>query len=151
MDTQYYNLIPPLAKSEDFGPASPGGGSDDSGVQDEQPQQQPQRPPRSIDGPATTLPKHSYINLMASNSAPRTPPPPTLPKRQPYLVQSPTLTHRNISSVALQRSSSAITVQQHKKLNSKRGICKCKAGKTNEVYNDWLILTTLKNCRRLIV
>ena len=64
MDTPYYNLIPPLAKSEDFEPLSPGG-SDESGVQDEHPpasQNKPTRPPRSIDTPSK-LPTHSYINL----------------------------------------------------------------------------------------
>ena len=54
METQYYNLIPPMAQSEDLGPVSPGH-SDDSGVQDEQPR--PQRPPRSID-PPPKLPAH---------------------------------------------------------------------------------------------
>lgn len=107
-NAQYYNLIPPLAKSEDLGPVSPGG-SDDSGVQEEV-LKQPQRPPRSIDTPQK-LPKHSYINLTQT-------PPPTLPKRQPYLVQSPNL--------RLQRSVSSLSV--HKKMNNRRGIvCKCKA------------------------
>ncbi len=133
METQYYNLIPPLAKSEELGPVSPGG-SDDSGVQDEQPASlKPQRPPRSIDVTPAKLPKHSYINLGAPSSslnvnlalgAPGTPPP-SLPKRQPYLVQSPMLTHRNAS---LQRSASATNVP--KRLlggNRPRGVCKCKA------------------------
>ena len=144
MDTPYYNLIPPLAKSEDFEPLSPGG-SDDSGVQDEQPQK-PTRPPRSIDTPSK-LPKHSYINLghpdavnsnstnnipppvnsNTTNSEPRTPPP-SLPKRQPYLVnpRSPALTNRSASSSA--RSSL---------FRQKRGICKCKtatSGKCCYVY-----------------
>ena len=57
METQYYNLIPPLAKSEDLGPVSPG--SDDSGVQDEQPR--PQRPPRSIDPLPPKLPAHRSV------------------------------------------------------------------------------------------
>ena len=160
MDTPYYNLIPPLAKSEDFEPLSPGG-SDDSGVQEEQiplsvPQNsKPTRPPRSIDTPSK-LPKHSYINLghpdapvVNSNNnltektltmgvqgdplqrvvnsncnagngnnseLPRTPPP-SLPKRQPYLVnpRSPALTNRSTSST---RSSL---------FRQKRGICKCKS------------------------
>ena len=118
MDTPYYNLIPPLAQSEDFEPLSPGG-SDDSGVQDEQPPK-PQRPPRSIDTPSK-LPKHSYINLGHPDATNNTTennsePPPSLPKRQPYLVnpRSPALTNRSTSST---RSSL---------FRQKRGICKCK-------------------------
>ena len=146
METQYYNLIPPLAQSEDLGPVSPG--SDDSGVQDEQPREpRPQRPPRSIDPLPPKLPAHSYINLvqgstdsyrnirpktklftedlvLASTKQPPQTPPPSLPKRQPYLVQSPTLNHRNS---VLQRSSSAASVQnQLFKKQNRRGICKCK-------------------------
>ena len=148
METQYYNLIPPLAKSEDLGPLSPG--SDDSGVQEEQPAKQPQRPPRSIDTPEKILPKHSYINLTGSSRpAPLLSanlvlqqqkqaegtiqvkecrsPAPSLPKRQPYLVQSPQLTHRLTHQ--LQRSASSATVvtrsykQQHR---SNKASCKCK-------------------------
>ena len=67
METQYYNLIPPLAQSEDLGPVSPG--SDDSGVQDEQPREpRPQRPPRSIDPLPPKLPAHSYINLVQGST-----------------------------------------------------------------------------------
>ena len=154
METQYYNLIPPLAKSEDLGPVSPG--SDDSGVQDEQPR--PQRPPRSIDTPASTkLPMHSYINLGVPGTPPLTPkiphtpkldfkvphtPPPTLPKRMPYLVQSPTLNHK---SHLLQRSASShstrSTLQRVKQSQQNstlaKGICKCKVGtKTTEAQQN---------------
>ena len=135
-----------MAQSEDLGPVSPG--SDYSGVQDEQPREpRPQRPPRSIDPLPPKLPAHSYINLvqgstdsyrnirpktklftddlvLASTKQPPQTPPPSLPKRQPYLVQSPTLNHRNS---VLQRSSSAASVQnQLFKKQNRRGICKCK-------------------------
>ena len=125
MEIQYYNLIPPLAQSEDFEPLSPG--SDDSGVQEEQPQR-PQRPPRSVDK-EQILPVHSYINLVATGgggssiASSATPP---LPKRQPYLVnpRSPSLSSR---STHFQRNS----VRQMQK---RSGTCKCKspsvAGKT---------------------
>ena len=133
MDTPYYNLIPPLAQSEDFEPMSPGG-SDDSGVQDEQPQRPlgPQRPPRSIDQPCTSskLPKHSYINLghparhvSRSPTSVTSDDPPSLPKRQPYLVnpRSPALTVRSSSGTSSARSSLLSRQQQRS-----RGICKCK-------------------------
>ena len=148
METQYYNLIPPLAKSEDLGPVSPG--SDDSGVQDEQPR--PQRPPRSIDTPSK-LPMHSYINLGVPGtpqkldfSVPNTPPP-TLPKRMPYLVQSPTLNHK---SHLLQRSASSHSARgggsyKVKQSNSK-GICKCKVGAIAKNTEVSATTSGKKNC-----
>ena len=163
METQYYNLIPPLAKSEDLGPVSPG--SDDSGVQEEQPRH-PQRPPRSIDTPSK-LPMHSYINLgvpgtppttQKFSGVPNTPtakldfsvpntPPPTLPKRMPYLVQSPTLNHK---SHLLQRSASSHSTRSSqfrvKQSQSSKGICKCKVGpKTTEVTST-ISSAGKKNC-----
>ena len=163
METQYYNLIPPLAKSEDLGPVSPG--SDDSGVQDEQPR--PQRPPRSIDTPASKLPMHSYINLGVPGTPPLTPklgthiphtpkmefkvphtPPPTLPKRMPYLVQSPTLNHK---SHLLQRSASShstrstLRVKQSQNSSTAKGICKCKVAKTTEATSS-MNSAGKKNC-----
>lgn len=163
MDTPYYNLIPPLAQSEDLGPVSPG--SSDSGVQDENPK--PLRPPRAIDTPKIQpkLPTHSYINLATTttnnNSVSAKKPslltnqsnalanltnkpmtPPILPKRQPYLVQSPTLAHRNQPAMTgLQRSASAASVphsqilQNGKKMANKRGICKCKVSSSNNGSN----------------
>ena len=186
MDTPYYNLIPPLAKSEDFEPLSPGG-SDDSGVQEEQiplsvPQNsKPTRPPRSIDTPSK-LPKHSYINLghpdapvVNSNNnltektltmgvqgdplqrvvnsncnagngnnseLPRTPPP-SLPKRQPYLVnpRSPALSTNRSASSASARSS----LFRHQQKS--RGICKCKtatSGKKSVLHTYLLTLLQAK-------
>ena len=140
METQYYNLIPPLAKSEDLGPVSPG--SDDSGVQEEQPSK-PQRPPRAIDTPSK-LPMHSYINLGISTppkldfSVPNTPPP-TLPKRMPYLVQSPTLNHK--SHLPLQRSASShstVSSSRGKRQSQSiaKGICKCKVVSSTRQVNS---------------
>ena len=100
------------------------GGSDDSGVQEEQPQK-PQRPPRAIDTPSK-LPKHSYINLGHPDAVNKPPitnsdEPPSLPKRQPYLVnpRSPALTNRSTSSAR-----SSLFRQKN------RGTCKCKSAAT---------------------
>ena len=160
METQYYNLIPPLAKSEDLGPVSPG--SDDSGVQDEQPSSRPQRPPRSIDCTTPSkLPMHSYINL-GLGAVPSTPPkldfsgvsipntpPPTLPKRMPYLVQSPTLNHKS-SHLPLQRSASSHSTRDRGRNRQQsqgiaKGICKCKVA-TRQVNSECTTEAGKKNC-----
>lgn len=161
METQYYNLIPPLAKSEDLGPVSPG--SDDSGVQDEvQPlSSRPQRPPRSIDCTTPSkLPMHSYINL-GLGAVPSTPPkldfsgvsipntpPPTLPKRMPYLVQSPMLNHKS-SHLPLQRSASSHSTRGRNRQQSQgiasKGICKCKVA-TRQVNSELTTEAGKKNC-----
>ncbi len=154
----YYNLIPPKAKSEDIAeteaedddsgnglttseppPGSPSAGSDDSGVPTEE-ESRPQRPPRSIDQPLKLV-EHSYINLPA---APPTPPPPTLPKRQPYMVnpRSPALPTRAVvynnetsgarsNSVAPATSTASSASQRSNSFSSarssrRRGACKCK-------------------------
>lgn len=129
MENTYYNLIPPLAQSEDLDsssvqapPSSPGGGSDDSGVPTEAEDQhnRPQRPPRACDEPelpAAKMAEHSYINLPAEEV------PPILPKRQPYMVnpRSPALPHHVVTrsnscvgpSTSSSSSSSVITQLFH--------------------------------------